>query len=159
MVLSGADPVPHVAEVGQIIRQARQHRGLPLVKITEQAGISMPTWRKVETGEPGVRSRTYEAVGRAFGIPGRLVTNAIDDPREVPALAEALGLEVARVDLSHISDQALLAELARRLSTRHTALSTLLDQQTGQSPDGLPHDPHRTGRRSRHNQHQQHQLR
>lgn len=155
MVPNGADHQQHVTEIGDIIRQARQLRGLSLLKITQQARISTPTWRKVESGEPGVRPRTYEAIGNALGIPGRLVTNAIDNPREIPALAKALGVPVEHVDLTHVSDQALLSELSRRLTTRHAALSQLLHEQTGWSQQ----HPDRPGRGSPHDQRQQHRLR
>lgn len=57
------------ALLGLQIREARVNRGWPIADLAERAGISSPTLRAVERGEPTVGLGTAFEVATLVGVP------------------------------------------------------------------------------------------
>jgi len=66
-------------EVGENIRLARLRRGFSMGLVAERAGMSRPTLRAVESGEPGVTLGSYANVLHSLGLHEDLVLVARDD--------------------------------------------------------------------------------
>ena len=78
-------PAPPVAraleKVGANIRLARLRRALSVTRVAEQAGMSRPTLRAVERGDPGVSIGAYANVLGCLGFVKDLRVLARDDER------------------------------------------------------------------------------
>ncbi len=65
-------PLPSVArvlaELGENVRLARLRRGLSATIVAERAGMTRPTLRAVERGEPGVTLGSYANVLHVLGL-------------------------------------------------------------------------------------------
>jgi transcriptional regulator with XRE-family HTH domain len=76
-------PLPAVsrilAELGQNIRLARQRRELPATLVAERAGMSRPTLRAIERGEPSVTLGAIANVLHSLGFVKELAAIARDD--------------------------------------------------------------------------------
>ncbi len=57
-----------LAELGQNIKLARQRRGLTAGLVAERAGMSRPTLRHIERGNPGVTLGAIANVLHALGL-------------------------------------------------------------------------------------------
>ena len=66
-------------ELGENIRQARLRRGFSMELVAERAGMSRPTLRAVENGEPGVTLGSYANVLHSLGLHRDLTLVARDD--------------------------------------------------------------------------------
>jgi transcriptional regulator with XRE-family HTH domain len=66
-------------ELGENIRLARLRRGFSMELIAERAGMSSPTLRAVEAGEPGVTIGSYANVLHSLGLHEDLGLVARDD--------------------------------------------------------------------------------
>jgi transcriptional regulator with XRE-family HTH domain len=66
-------------ELGENIRLARLRRGFSMELISERAGMSCPTLRAVEAGEPGVTMGSYANVLHSLGLHEDLGLVARDD--------------------------------------------------------------------------------
>ena len=66
-------------EVGESVRLARLRRGFSTALVAERAGISRPTLRAVEHGEPGVTLGSLANVLHSLGLHGDLALIARDD--------------------------------------------------------------------------------
>jgi len=71
--------------LGDDLRDARRRRRLPAAVVAERAGISLPTLRKVERGDPAVSLGIYATVLFVLGFGDRLSQLA-------PAPTDAVGL-------------------------------------------------------------------
>jgi transcriptional regulator with XRE-family HTH domain len=116
-----------VATPGEEIRQARLAQGLSQEELGRRARVSAKTIGRIERGQD-------------YG-----------DPRSIPAVRAALGLDSAADDLSQVSAEALAAELVRRLVAaehvlqRHRITTGDVPIETLHSPDtivGPPTDEH-----------------
>ena len=98
-------PLPKVQRVlaglGQNIRLARQRRGLTAELVAERAGMSRPTLRHIERGDPGVTLGAIANVLHALGLEADL---------EVVGRADELGRA--------LDDAALLAKPRTRAKQR-----------------------------------------
>ncbi len=54
--------------LGRKLKRARLVRRLPMELIAERGGISIPTLRRIEGGEPNVRIASYLLVMQALGL-------------------------------------------------------------------------------------------
>lgn len=72
MPRKSASPHPAVRrllrELGENIRLARLRRGYSMELVAERAGMSRPTVRAVESGEPGVTLGSYANVLHSLGL-------------------------------------------------------------------------------------------
>jgi transcriptional regulator with XRE-family HTH domain len=66
-------------ELGENIRLARLRRGFSMALVAERAGMSRPTLRAVESGEPGVTLGSYANVLHSLGLADDLALVARDD--------------------------------------------------------------------------------
>jgi transcriptional regulator with XRE-family HTH domain len=77
-------PLPSVARalaaLGLNVRLARQRRGLTATLLAERAGMSRPTLRAIERGEPGVTLGALANVLQSLGLEGDLEAIGRDDP-------------------------------------------------------------------------------
>jgi len=72
-------PIPvgrGLRKLGQDIRAARRRRRIKAAILAERAGISSPTLRKIEKGEPGVSMGMYARVLFSLGMIERLAALA-----------------------------------------------------------------------------------
>lgn len=68
-----------LSELGENIRLARLRRGFSMAVVAERAGMSLPTLRGVEHGEPGVTLGSYANVLHSLGLHDDLALVARDD--------------------------------------------------------------------------------
>ena len=66
-------------ELGEHIRLARLRRGFSMKVVAERAGMSLPTLRRVEDGEPAVTLGSYATVLHSLGLHKDLALVARDD--------------------------------------------------------------------------------
>ncbi len=66
-------------ELGESIRLARLRRGFSMELVAERAGMSRPTLRAVERGEPGVTLGSYANVLHSLGLHEDLALVGRDD--------------------------------------------------------------------------------
>jgi transcriptional regulator with XRE-family HTH domain len=77
--------LPHPAvqrllkELGENIRLARLRRSFSMELVAERAGLSRPTLRAIESGEPGVTLGSYANVLHSLGLHEDLTLVARDD--------------------------------------------------------------------------------
>ena len=57
-----------LASLGENIRLARLRRRLSVYQVAERAGMSLPTLRSVERGQPGATLGAYASVLRVLGL-------------------------------------------------------------------------------------------
>ncbi|HEX9619010.1 MAG TPA: helix-turn-helix transcriptional regulator [Polyangiaceae bacterium] len=83
MPRKSASPHPAVRRLlrglGENIRLARLRRGFSMELVAERAGMSRPTLRAVESGEPGVTLGSYANVLHGLGLSEDLALVARDD--------------------------------------------------------------------------------
>jgi transcriptional regulator with XRE-family HTH domain len=83
MPRKSASPHPAVRrllrELGENIRLARLRRGFSMALVAERAGMSRPTLRAVESGEPAVTLGSYANVLHSLGLHEDLALVARDD--------------------------------------------------------------------------------
>jgi transcriptional regulator with XRE-family HTH domain len=68
-----------LGDLGENIRLARLRRNLTATQVSERAGISRPTLRAIERGDPGVALGAYANVLLSLGLEGDLERVARDD--------------------------------------------------------------------------------
>lgn len=66
-------------EAGENIRLARLRRGFSATLVSERSGLSRPTLRAIERGEPGVTIGAYASVLNTLGLAADLRSVARDD--------------------------------------------------------------------------------
>ncbi|MCB9653523.1 MAG: helix-turn-helix domain-containing protein [Deltaproteobacteria bacterium] len=83
MPRKGLSPHPAVrrllGELGENLRLARLRRGFSMALVAERAGMSLPTLRAIEHGEPGVTLGSYANVLHSLGLHEDLALIARDD--------------------------------------------------------------------------------
>ena len=83
MARRSSEPLPRVsralAELGQNIRFARMRRKLSAQLVAERAGMSRPTLRALERGEPGVTIGAIANVLNTLGLVDSLASVGADD--------------------------------------------------------------------------------
>lgn len=65
-------------QLGDRLQRRRKERGLGTVELAEMAGVSRPTLRAVETGDPNTSIGVYLRVMSALGLSGELAMLASD---------------------------------------------------------------------------------
>ena len=68
-----------LTEVGENLRLARLRRRLSATQISDRAGISRPTLRAIENGDPSVSFGAYASVLFCLGLENDLIGLARDD--------------------------------------------------------------------------------
>jgi transcriptional regulator with XRE-family HTH domain len=68
-----------LSELGEKLRLARLRRGFSMELVAERAGMSLPTLRAVERGEPGATLGSYANVLHSLGLHADLALVARDD--------------------------------------------------------------------------------
>lgn len=79
-------------QLGDRLQRLRKERGLGTVALAEQVGISRPTLRAVESGDPNTSIGTYLRVMSALGVSGELAmlaSGAISPPAANTAAARS----------------------------------------------------------------------
>ena len=66
--------------LGEQLRLARLRRRLSVYQVAERAGMSLPTLRAIERGQPSVAMGAYAAVLRVLGLEKDLAAIAAADP-------------------------------------------------------------------------------
>jgi transcriptional regulator with XRE-family HTH domain len=83
MARSTTAPLPAVSRllgaVGENVRLARLRRKLPATLVAERAGMSRPTLRAIERGDPGVTLGALANVLHSLGLEKDLARLASDD--------------------------------------------------------------------------------
>lgn len=83
MARTSTPPPPSVrrllGEIGENVRLARLRRGISAALIAERAGMSRPTLRAIERGEPGVTLGALANVLHSLGLEQDLRSIARDD--------------------------------------------------------------------------------
>jgi transcriptional regulator with XRE-family HTH domain len=83
MARRSSEPLPRVSrvlvELGQNIRFARMRRKLSAQLVAERAGMSRPTLRALERGEPGVTIGAIANVLNTLGLVDSLALVGADD--------------------------------------------------------------------------------
>ncbi|MBM6621685.1 helix-turn-helix domain-containing protein [Micrococcaceae bacterium RIT802] len=67
-------------QLGEHVRQWRILLGLSQELAAERADISLPTWRRIERGEPGVKMASFMSAASVLGLAPRLI--GATDPLE-----------------------------------------------------------------------------
>lgn len=106
-----------VATPGEEIRQARLAQGLSQEELGRRARVSAKTIGRIERGQD------------------------YDDPRSIPVIRAALGLDGATADLTQIPAEALAAEIVRRLVAAEATLQRYRIT-SGEVPPETLHSPH-----------------
>jgi transcriptional regulator with XRE-family HTH domain len=68
------------ASIGEQLVAWRKLQGLTAIQVSERAGISRTTLRRIETGDTGVGMQAFLSVARALGVLDAVVTAT--DPYE-----------------------------------------------------------------------------
>ena len=84
----------HLEDLGENLRLARLRRRLSAALLAERAGISRPTLRAIERGEPTVSLGAYASVLFCLGMEQQLAALAQDD--ELGRKLQDAGLTVKR---------------------------------------------------------------
>jgi transcriptional regulator with XRE-family HTH domain len=83
MARKTAVPLPAIRRalvtLGEDLRLARLRRRLSATLVAERAGMSRPTLRAIERGEPGVTLGAYASVLHVLGLSENLASLARDD--------------------------------------------------------------------------------
>lgn len=69
----------HLADLGENLRLARLRRQLSALQISERAGISPPTLRAIERGDPNVSMGAYASVLLCLGLDKQLAQVGRED--------------------------------------------------------------------------------
>lgn len=76
--------------IGRVARRIRKHRGLTLVTVAQQAGISPSLLSRLETGDVSASLETIVALAVVLGVrPAVLLQEVGGDERVMPRVAEA----------------------------------------------------------------------
>ena len=89
-----------VAALGELLRAARLRRKLTLAMVAERVGVSLPTIRKLESGDPSSSLATVLRVLSVLGLSNDIDTLAADGrhPDRSRTLREQRGCAPRRVD-------------------------------------------------------------
>ncbi|MEO8080168.1 MAG: helix-turn-helix transcriptional regulator [Caldimonas sp.] len=72
--------IERLVRLGARIRDARKAQGVTAVAAAEAAGLSRPTWHRIERGEPGVAMGAWAAAAEALHL-----ALTLDDPTPAKA--------------------------------------------------------------------------
>lgn len=87
-------------QLGDRLQRRRKERGLGTVALAEMAGVSRPTLRAVETGDPNTSIGVYLRVMAALGLSGELAMLASDAMTPSASSAAAARSHRARPDVT-----------------------------------------------------------
>ena len=119
--------VPHDAELGVALRQARNERGLSLAQVAEATGVSRSLLSLIETGRSDITVGRLSRLARLYDIrladlvpeprhPDPLVVRA-DDRRAMHYEAEGIDIEILTPEGPHAM-QALLTTLSPKAAMK-----------------------------------------
>jgi transcriptional regulator with XRE-family HTH domain len=115
-------------QLGDRLRRLRQAQGFTAVQLADRVGISRPTLRNVEAGDPATAIGTYLRVMSVLGLSGELALLAGDvlvppppgsaaarSRRDAPVVQVQVSADAARHRLQDLQSIALHEEAVRRI--------------------------------------------
>jgi len=101
-------------DLGQRLRHTRKAQGVTAVAAAEAAGLSRPTWHRIERGEPGVAMGAWAAAAEALHL-----ALVLDDPnRATPAPPTPLPCSIRLADFPALKALAWQLEGVEAISPR-----------------------------------------
>jgi transcriptional regulator with XRE-family HTH domain len=102
-----------LSRLGARIRDARKAQRVTAVAAAQAAGMSRPTWHRIERGEPGVAMGAWAAAAEALHL-----ALALDDPSPMKSALPALPTSIRLADFAELKKLAWQLEGVESLSPR-----------------------------------------
>ena len=131
-------PDPTIREWGKTLRDRRKALGISMAAAAEAAGMTRPTWQRMEKGEPGVAQGFVLAAARVLGMRIRLEVGSEDQQANQSKLAPGwLPLEIRLTDYPGL--QRLAWQLRKGVETLTARQAWELYERNGRhlDPDAL----------------------
>lgn len=87
-------------KIGNMIKNARQDKGLTLRKFADELGLSPSYFSKLERGEALASNETYDKIWKALGLDPKLLADEIGmvNPEVQRLLAQAYATDAGKVE-------------------------------------------------------------
>jgi transcriptional regulator with XRE-family HTH domain len=136
-----ATPHEQAIKLGAVLRERRKALGINATAAAEAAGMSRPTWHRLERGETGVAWGLLLAAAGALGLELELLTPGDHDRERAEPAGDALPLRI------RLADYPMLRTLAWQVGEGVDTLTPreaygLYERNARHVGDGtlLPHD-------------------